>query len=74
MSKTKVKINYSAIGAMLKSGDVTRVCIQAAEEHAARAPHTHVDTAVLNTRGRAGIVQEMTKDDMDNETLRKAMG
>ena len=74
MPKTTIKINYAAIGAMLKSDEAGRICRQAAEERAARAPHSRVDYSVLNTRARAGIVQEMTRVDMDNETLRRAMG
>ena len=73
MSDFKIEINRGAIGQLLKSGEVMSTVKQQAQMIANNAPHCEVDEAVLNTRVRAGIIQHMTNDDMENHTLLRAV-
>lgn len=73
MSKTKVKINYSAVGDLLKSAEMASAIRPYAEAIANSAPHCEVDETVLQTRVRIGVVQHMTHIDMKDHTLLKAV-
>jgi hypothetical protein len=73
MSKTRVVLNKSAIGQLLKSQEMANAITPYAESIASSAPHCRVDKIVLRTRVRVGVVQKMTHDDMENHTLLRAV-
>lgn len=73
MSKFDLKLNGDGVKELLRSQDVMSALSSQAEQIASRAGHAHVETVVFQKRGRARVVQEMTHDDMENNTLLKAV-
>lgn len=69
----KVKLNSDGIKALLQSSEVIDVLTNEAEGIASRAGNCEVEQKVFKRRARARVIQHMTKDDMENNTLLKAV-
>lgn len=70
---SNLKLNIGGIRELLKSQEVMSELQSQAQQVAGQAGHSKVETAVFKNRARARVVQYMTHDDMENNTLLKAV-
>lgn len=68
-----IVLNKREIGNLLKSQEMLEVLKTYARNIADEAGNAEVDTSMLNTRVRAGVVQRATRDDLDHNSLMKAV-
>lgn len=78
MSKVKIELNSAGIQELLKSAEIQGYCEELAHEVAGRAGDGYeVDSMVGKTRANASVyaaTKEAIKDNLENNTLLKALG
>lgn len=73
MAKGRIELNRAGIMALLKSEELRAACAEQAQAIANEAGNCSIDEAMLRTRVRVGVRQEMTSKDAEENTLLKAV-
>lgn len=69
----RIRLNRTEIANLMKSGEVVSCLQSEAGAIAQEAGHAEVSTFVGVNRANVSVMQNMTHDDMENNTLLKAV-
>lgn len=71
--KVKIKLLDAGIQQVLKSTEVQDILMEQANTIAASAGHSKVEIGTYRKRAKAEVIQDATSEDMEQNTLLKAV-